>query len=68
MCASAQMMELGRRSLNYDEARARQNPIYFKVSSLTMEEGDVRGARAGPAQMVENMRTNPKSLDGGQYC
>ena len=27
-----------------------------------MEKGDVRGARAGPAQMVENMRTNPTSL------
>jgi len=27
-----------------------------------MEEGDVRGARAGPAQMVENMRTKPKGL------
>ena len=56
------MVELGRRSLNYNEARARHNPIYFKVSCLTMEEGDVRGARAGPAQMVENMRTNPKGL------
>ena len=48
MCASAQMVELSRRSLNYGEARARHNPLYVKVSSLTMEEGDVRGARAGP--------------------
>ena len=57
MCASAQMVEHWRRSLNYGEVRARHNPLYYEVGSLTMEEGDVRGARAGPAQMVKIMRT-----------
>ena len=35
---------LGMDSLNYSEVRARHIPLYYEVSSLTMEEGDVRGA------------------------